>query len=90
LANHKSAIKRHTQSLKRRANNQVQRTRIKNLTKDVITAVDANDTETAKKALEEAVPAIQKAAAKGTIHTRTASRKISRLTRRFNSLQSNQ
>lgn len=90
MADHKSAVKRHKQSLKRRANNQVRRTRIKNLTKDVITAADANDAEAAKKALDEVIPVIQKAATKSTIHKRTASRKISRLTRRFNSIQSDQ
>ena len=87
MATHKSAIKRHKQSLKRRLNNQVRRTRIKNLTKDLITAVDAGDRESAEKLLKEAVPVIQKAAAKKTIHPNSAARKISRLTRRFNTLQ---
>jgi small subunit ribosomal protein S20 len=87
LATHKSAIKRHKQSLKRRLNNQVRRTRIKNLTKDLITAVDAGNRESAEKVLKEAVPVIQKAAAKKTIHPNSAARKISRLTRRFNTLQ---
>ncbi|TNF46204.1 30S ribosomal protein S20 [bacterium] len=87
MATHKSAIKRHKQSLKRRLNNQVRRTRIKNLTKDLISAVDAGDHESAEKILIEAIPAIQKAAANKTIHRNAASRKISRLTRRFNTLQ---
>ncbi|MFV1956611.1 MAG: 30S ribosomal protein S20 [bacterium] len=88
MATHKSAVKRHKQNIKRRLNNQIRRTRIKNLAKDVLIAVEAEDQDTARKALDEAIPAIQKAASKGTIHKRTAARKISRLTHRVNTLQS--
>ncbi len=88
MATHKSAVKRHMQSTKRSLRNQTRRTRIKNLTKDVQSAIEAEDQDTAKKALDEAIPAIQKAASKGTIHKRTAARKISRLTRMVNTLQS--
>ncbi|MEE8319874.1 MAG: 30S ribosomal protein S20 [bacterium] len=88
MATHKSAVKRHKQSIKRTLRNQTKRTRIKNLTKDVQSAIEAEDQDTAKKALDEAIPAIQKAASKGTIHKRTAARKISRLTRMVNTLQS--
>jgi len=90
LATHKSAIKRHKQSLRRRLGNQRRRTRIKSLTKDLIVAVDAGDRATAEKTLKEAVPVIQKAASAGTIHRNSAARKISRLTRRYNSLPSDQ
>ncbi len=90
MATHKSAIKRHKQSLGRKVNNQRRRTRIKNLTKDVITAVEAGDREAAESALKEAVPAIQKVASTSTLHRNTASRKISRLTRKVNSLSSDQ
>ena len=90
MATHKSAIKRHKQSLKRRLNNQMRRTRIKSLTKEFIVAAEAGDREAAEKTLREAVPVIQKAASAGTIHRNTASRKISRLTRRYNSLPSGQ
>ena len=88
LATHKSAVKRHEQSIKRSLSNQTRRTRIKNLTKDVLSAVEAEAQDTARKALDEAIPAIQKAASKGTIHKRTAARKISRLTRKVNIIQS--
>lgn len=90
MATHKSAVKRHRQSLKRKLNNQQRKTRIKNLTKDVIKAVEAGDRETAKAALKETIPVIQKAAAKSTLHRNTASRKISRLTHKVNSIQSEQ
>ncbi len=88
MATHKSAVKRHKQSIKRTLSNQTRRTRIKNLTKDVLSAIEAEDQNTAKKALDEAIPAIQKAASKGTIHKRTAARKISSLTRKVNTLPS--
>ncbi|GBE15037.1 MAG TPA: 30S ribosomal protein S20 [Proteobacteria bacterium] len=90
MATHKSAIKRHKQSLKRRLSNQMRRTRIKTLTKELIIAVDAGDRATAEKTLKEAVPVIQKAASAGTIHRNSAGRKVSRLTRKFNSLPSGQ
>jgi len=46
--------------------------------------VDAKDKAGAKDALAEAVPAIAKAGAKGVFHKNTASRKISRLTKKVN------
>ena len=88
MATHKSAIKRQKQNEKKRIDNQVRRTRVKNLAKDVVKAVETRDAEAAQEALKKAVPVIQKAAAKRTIHHRTAARKISRLTRRINSLKS--
>ena len=86
MATHKSAIKRHRQSRKRRLVNLARRTRIRNLTKELIGAVEAGDKASAEKALGEAVPVIQKAASKGTIHRNAAARKISRLTRRYNAM----
>lgn len=88
MATHKSAIKRQKQNEKKRIDNQVRRTRVKNLAKDVVKAVETRDVDAAQEALKKAVPVIQKAAAKRTIHPRTAARKISRLTRRINSLKS--
>ena len=55
--------------------------------KTVLEAVETKDPEAAKAALAKAVPAIAKAAAKGAFHKKTASRKISRLTKRVNGLK---
>jgi small subunit ribosomal protein S20 len=88
LATHKSAIKRNRQNARRQLINQMRRTRIKSLTKEVLAAVEAGDREAAATALGKAAPAIQRAASRGTLHRNTASRKISRLTRRVNTISS--
>ena len=85
MANHKSAIKRNQQNATKRLRNQMRRTRIKSLTKEVLTAVESGDREAAKQAFKRAAPAIQKAASSGTIHKNTAFRKISRLSKKVNS-----
>jgi len=66
----------------------MRRTRVKSLTKEVLAAVEAGDRETAQNALGKAVPVIQRAASRGTFHRNTASRKVSRLTKRVNTLPS--
>ncbi len=43
MANHKSALKRHRQSLKRRARNRISKTRIKNTVKAVRVAIEEKD-----------------------------------------------
>ncbi|MDQ7031667.1 MAG: 30S ribosomal protein S20 [Desulfonauticus sp.] len=86
MANHKSAIKRHRQSLKRRARNKAIKTRVKNVIKAVRQAVEVKDTEQATEKLKIATSVIGKASQKGVLHWRNAARKISKLTRLVNSL----
>lgn len=88
MARHASAMKRARQSEKRRLRNKAWKTRVKNLVREVRQAVAQKDPDAAMKALEKAVPVIAKVAAKGTLHWRTAARKISRLTRQVNALKS--
>lgn len=88
MATHKSAIKRNRQNAKKALVNQMRRTRIKNLTKEVLTAVESGDQEAAQEALKKAVPLIQRAASRGTLHRNTASRKVSRLTKQVNTVAS--
>jgi small subunit ribosomal protein S20 len=88
LANHKSAIKRSRQNQVRRARNRSNRTAMKTAIKKVMTAVEQNAAEDAQAVLREAISIIQRTAGKGTIHKKTASRKISRLTKRVNALAS--
>lgn len=88
MARHASAMKRARQSEKRRLRNKARKTRVKNLVREVRQAVAQQDPDAALKALEKAVPVIAKVAAKGTLHWRTAARKISRLTRQVNALKS--
>lgn len=52
--------------------------------KAVDAAILEKSAEKAQEALNAAVPVIQRAAVKGTIHKKNASRKVSRLTKRVN------
>ncbi|HEX7125369.1 MAG TPA: 30S ribosomal protein S20 [Thermodesulfobacteriota bacterium] len=79
MANHKSALKRHRQSLRRRARNVSVKSRVRTEVKKVRVALGSNDPAAVAAALASAVPALDKAASKGVLHKRTASRKISRL-----------
>jgi len=85
LANHKSALKRNRQSLLRRERNKMNRSRVKTAVKKVDAAIEVEGSvEKAREALIAAVPVIERAAVKGAFHKKTASRKISRLTRKVN------
>ena len=86
MANYKSAIKRARQNEKRRLRNKSSRTRIKNIVKDVRLAVSEQSNEAALTKLDIAKSIIDKAAKKGVIHSKTASRKISRLSRLINTI----
>ncbi len=87
MLTHKSAIKRSRQALKQRERNASLKSSIKTGVKTVLEAIEAKDPEAAKAKLAKAVPAIAKAAVKGAFHKKTASRKISRLTKRVNTLK---
>ena len=84
MANHKSAIKRHKQSLKNAARNRTMRTRIKNVIKDVRAAIQQQDSEAAQTALVKATSILDKASTKGVLHWKIASRKVSRLAKAVN------
>ena len=86
MANHKSALKRHRQSIKRNLRNNMVRTRIKNVVKEVRSAVESNDTELAATALRKATSILDKAATKKVIHARAAARRISRLSAAVNKM----
>jgi small subunit ribosomal protein S20 len=79
VANHKSALKRHRQSIRRRARNASVKSRVRTEVKKVRVSLDAQDGAAVKAALATAVPALDKAASKGILHKRTAARKVSRL-----------
>jgi len=84
LADHKSALKRARQNEKRRLRNKSTKTRTKNIIKGVQLAVSEKSKEAALSELNTAKSIIDKAAKKGVIHKKTASRKISRLSRLVN------
>ena len=84
MANHKSALKRARQNEIRRKRNKAVKTRVKSIVKDVRLTVSENSKEAALKKLEMAKSNIDRAAQKGVIHKKTASRKISRLSKLVN------
>jgi small subunit ribosomal protein S20 len=86
LANHKSALKRARQNEVRRLRNKSLKTRIKNIAKDVRLSVSASSKEEALKKLDMAKSNIDRAAQKGVIHKKAASRKISRLSKLVNTI----
>ncbi len=85
MANHKSALKRNRQSLIRRERNRMNRSKVKTVVKKLDAAIEVEDSvEKAREALVAAVPIIERAAVKGAFHKKTASRKVSRLTKKVN------
>ena len=86
MANHKSAIKRARQNEKRRMRNKTTKTRIKNIVKGVRLTASEKSKEAALVELNNAKSIIDNAAKKGVIHKKTASRKISRLSRLVNTI----
>lgn len=81
MANHKQAEKRNRQRIKRRARNLQHLSTMRTYMKRVRRALAGKDLESAKQNLPLALSAIGKAASKGVIHSNTASRYASRLTK---------
>lgn len=82
---HASAIKRHRQSLKRAARNQTAFSSLKTSMKKVRQAVLSKDGKAAGELLKAAMSSLHKAASRGIIHPRNASRHIARLSSLVNS-----
>ena len=79
MANHKSSVKRIRQTIKKTERNRFYKTRLKNIVKDVRTAIDAGNKEDAAAALKVANQQIHKFVSKGILKKETAARKVSRL-----------
>jgi small subunit ribosomal protein S20 len=86
MANIASAKKRIRRTERQTEVNRQRRSRVRSFVKRVDAAVEAGDKEAAVNALRAAQPEIMRGAAKGIIHKKTASRKVSRLTRRVKAL----
>ena len=82
MANHKSALKRVRQNKKRQLRNNSKKTRIKSVVRALEAAIAEKSPAEVQEHMRLAQKAIAKTAAKGTIHKRTASRNISRLSRK--------
>ena len=87
MANHKSALKRDRQSKVRRLRNRINKTKMKTAVGTLEEAIAAGSEEQAREALQKAAIVIQKTASKGSIHKKTASRKVSRLAKKVNKMQ---
>lgn len=83
MASHKSAEKRNRQRPKRQLRNRVAVGAMRTALKKARAALDAKSSEAAA-LIKQAVQQIDRAVTKGVVHRRTASRLISRLTRRGN------
>ena len=86
MANHPSAEKRNRQRIKRTLHNRGITSAVRTLVKQVNTAIAAKDKAGAKTALARAVKALDKAASKGVLHPKAASRTVSRLSARVHKL----
>ncbi|MBN1635335.1 MAG: 30S ribosomal protein S20 [Deltaproteobacteria bacterium] len=82
MANHPSALKRMKQNQKRRLRNKSYRSRINTTIKKIFTALDDKENETARLYYQQALARLDSAVNKGIIHRKTASRRISRLTKK--------
>ncbi len=81
---HQSAIKAARQSLKRQERNRSILRRVRTFMKKVHSALQEKNGDAAKILLRDATSELHKAVTKGTLHRKTASRWISRLTLRVN------
>lgn len=86
MAHHRSAKKRIRQTAKRTAVNRGRTSRIRTSIKKVEQAVAGGDHEAAVQALRAAEPEIRRGVRKGVLKLNTASRRISRLSRKVNQL----
>jgi small subunit ribosomal protein S20 len=81
MANHKSAIKRHRQSIKRRDANRTVRSSVRTAIKKAESATDGNS---AKDLARNAESLMAKAVKKGIFHKATLARKVSRMHKKAN------
>lgn len=87
MANHKSAIKRARQSLRRQAINTKTLGEIRTIEKKIAKAVATKDKDASSKLLVTYMSRIGKAAQKGRMHMSTASRKISRISKQVSAVK---
>ena len=86
MANHKQAAKRARQTIVKTERNRFFKARIKNVTKAVLVAIDANDKEAALTTMKEANKYLHHCVSKNILKKATAARKVGRLQVRVNAL----
>jgi small subunit ribosomal protein S20 len=86
MANTKSAKKAVRQITRRTAANKARRSHMRTSVRKVEEAIASGNKEAAQAALREAEPTMARTAQKGLLHSRTASRKVSRLAKRISAM----
>ena len=86
MAHSRSAKKIILVAERNRERNQAVKSRVKTMTKKVLTTVDTKDLEASKTALSVAYKELDKAVSKGIMKKNTASRKKARLAAKVNAL----
>ena len=86
MANTASAKKMTRKIAKRTAINRSRRSRMRTFVRKVEEAIASGDEAAASAALGAAAPLLMRAAQKGIVHKNTASRKVSRLSKRVRAL----
>lgn len=84
MANIKSAKKRINVIKRKTAENRRVKDRLKSIIKEFESAVETGDLDVASEKLKLAEKKLKQAAAKGAVNKHAASRKVSRMTKRFN------
>jgi len=88
MANTSSAKKAVRRDVRRTAVNRARRSLLRTFVRKVEEAIAAGDAKAAAEVLHTAAPVVMRAAQRGVIHKNTASRKVSRLTKRVKALAS--
>jgi small subunit ribosomal protein S20 len=86
MANTKSAKKAARQTVRRTEANKARRSRARSYTRKVEESIASGDKAAAAAALKEAEPVLARTAQKGLVHRKTASRKVSRLSKRVSAM----
>ena len=86
MANHKSSEKRARQTRIKTERNRFYKTRIKNVTKNVLAAIESADKEKAVEAMKTANKYLHHCVSKNIIRKETAARKVSSLQIKVNAI----
>ena len=87
MANHLSSLKRAKQTIGRTARNRTQKSRFRSALRGLREAIAVGDSKAAETSFSETVSIIDKAIQKGVLHSNTAARYKSRLSKRVKAIQ---
>ena len=84
---HKSAIKRHRQSLKRADSNRVVRTHVRRVVRELRETIARKELDDAQRQLQGVMKTVNQAVTKGVLHRNNAARRIARLSSQVTALR---